>query len=313
MNESQDLHVVLGTGPLGQAVTNELLAREKSVRAVNRGGRADVPREAELVMWDLTVPEEARRAMDGASVVYACFSPPYHKWPELFPPLMRGFLKGLEATGARAVYADNLYMYGPVDGPLHEGLPHASRGPKGSVRGRMAELFLGANEVGRIRGTIARASDFYGPGVTLSALGERVFGNLLAGKAVETLGDPDQPHTYTFIEDFGRAMVTLGSTEESLGQVWHVPSAETLTTRELVKLVAKEAGADPRIKSLPRWLHGLLALRDPTLRELKETRYQFEAPFIVDHSRFQEAFGVQVTPHGEAVRSTIEWYRQRPS
>ncbi len=67
--------------------------------------------------------------MAGASVVYHAASAPYHRWPELLPPLMRGVLAGAAATGARIVYADNLYSYGPVDGTLTEGLPSRAMGP----------------------------------------------------------------------------------------------------------------------------------------------------------------------------------------
>ncbi len=313
MSQSEELHVVLGTGPLGRAVVGELLARGRKVRAVNRSGRADVTREVELVAGDLTVPEEARRAMAGAGVVYGCISPPYRKWPDLFPALMEGYLIGLEVSRAKGVFADNLYMYGPVDGPLHEGLPHAAQGPKGYVRGRVAEIFMGAHEADRIRGTIGRASDFFGPGVTLSAVGEGVFENILAGKSADLLGDPEQPHTYTYIGDFARALVTLGEEDRALGRVWHVPSAQTLTTRKFVELVAEGAQTEPGIRTLPRWLHTILAFWNPMLKELKETRYQFEAPFVVDHSRFAEAFGIDVTPHPEAIRKTLDWYRTRKS
>jgi nucleoside-diphosphate-sugar epimerase len=278
---------------------------------VNRSGGGDVPGGVELVAWDITLPEEARRAAEGAAVVYGCINAPYTEWPKLFPPLMEGLLTAADHSGARVVFADNLYMYGPVSGPLREDLPYDARGPKGYVRARMAERFLAAHEAGRIRGTIGRASDFFGPGVTLSAAGEQLFGNLLAGKPVDIIGDPDQPHTFTYLEDFGRALVTLGEEEEALGRAWHVPSAETLTIREFVALAAQEAGVEPKMRLLPGWLHPLLALVQPMLRELRETRDQFDRPFVVDHSAFQGAFGTEVTPHQEAVRATVAWYRKR--
>ena len=46
------------------------------------------------------------------------------------------------------------------------------------------------------------------------------------------LGDPDVPHTVTYIEDFGRALAgALGERDEALGEVWHVPNAEPVTMR----------------------------------------------------------------------------------
>lgn len=311
MNETGELNVVLGTGPVGLAVARELSARGRRVRMVNRSGRAEAPQGVEVVAADLTRPEEARRAGEAAAVIYGCMNAPYTEWPRLLPPLMEGFLTAADHAGARAVFADNLYMYGPVDGVLHEGLPYTARGPKGYVRARLAELFLAAHQAGRIRGTIGRASDFFGPGVTLSAAGEQLFGNLVAGRPAAIIGDPDQPHTFTFIRDFGGALVTLGERDEALGRAWHVPSAPTVTIRRFVEMAAEEAGVEPRIRLLPGWLHKALALFNPVLRELKETRYQFERPFVVDHSAFENAFGAQVTPHREALRETVAWHRGR--
>lgn len=304
--------MVIGTGQVGRSVISELLSRGETVRAVNRSGRSAVPPGVELAEWDITVPEEARRAVQGASVVYGCFNAPYTRWPEVFPPLMDGFIIGVEAAGARAVFADNLYMYGPPGGELHEGLPNAPAGPKGKVRLECAERFLAAHEAGRIRGAVGRASDLFGPGVVQSAAGERLFGALLQARPVDLLGDPSNPHTFTFVRDFARALVTLGEHEEAMGKVWHVPSAETLTIRGFVARAAEEAGVEARIRVLPRWIHAGLALFDPLMRELKETRYQFEEPWVVNHSRFEAAFGARITPHPEALQKTLEWFRRQP-
>ena len=44
---------------------------------------------------------------------------------------MRGIVAGAAASGARIVYADNLYAYGPVEGPLTEDLPSRATGSNG--------------------------------------------------------------------------------------------------------------------------------------------------------------------------------------
>ncbi len=49
------------------------------------------------------------------------------------------------------------------------------------------------------------------------------------------------------------------------------------------------------------------------MRELIEMMYQFEEPFVVEHSKFIEAFGDTSTPLTEAIRATIEWYRTEAS
>src|SRR6266508_1691804 len=62
---------------------------------------------------------------------------------------------------------------------------------------------------------------------------------LSRGASRHVLGDPDQLHTYTFIGDFGRALAVLGERDEALGEVWHVPSAPTMTTRQFIELIAE--------------------------------------------------------------------------
>ena len=42
---------------------------------------------------------------------------------------------------------------------------------------------------------------------------------------------------------------------------------------------------------------------------MRETTYQFRAPFVIDASKFQAAFGhLKPTPHGDAVQQTLAWY-----
>ena len=280
------------------------------MRAVSRSGRADLP-DVEVVAADVAEAVAVERACGGAAVVYHCANPPYAKWPELHPPLMESIIEGAAAAGARLVFGDNLYAYGPVDGPLTEDLPHRGTGPNGRTRARIAETLLSAHEAGRIRATIGRGSDFFGPHAHLSTVGDRVFARAIEGKPAQVLGDPDVPHTVTYIEDFARALVTLGEREEALGQVWHVPNPETLTMRRFVQRVFEAAGHPASLRAAPRWGIALAALFNPTLRAVKEQLYQSERPWVVVSSKFERAFGWDATPLPAAVSATVAWFRER--
>ena len=71
-------HVVLGAaGGTGSAVVRELAARGLRVRAVTRGGTTDTPEGVEQVAADVGTSEGARRASEGAAVVYHCAQPGY--------------------------------------------------------------------------------------------------------------------------------------------------------------------------------------------------------------------------------------------
>jgi uncharacterized protein YbjT (DUF2867 family) len=75
-------HVVLGAaGGTGSAVVGELATRGLPVRAVTRGGTADVPDGVEQLAADVGTAEGARRACEGAAVVYHCGSPATRSGP----------------------------------------------------------------------------------------------------------------------------------------------------------------------------------------------------------------------------------------
>jgi nucleoside-diphosphate-sugar epimerase len=316
---NSDLHVVFGTGPIGRAVIGELARRGQTVRAVNRRGQADVPPGVEVLKGDATDPASVRQLSAGAAVVYNCLNAPdYHKWPQQFPPLQAGMLAGVGASGAKLVVMDNLYMYGPTGGrPLTEDLPLNGHGGRGGTRSQMARDLFAAHQAGKVRVVVGRASDFFGPGALDSSAGARLFYPALAGKTIQWMGDPDVPHTFTYVPDIGRALVTLGEADDAYGQAWHIPSPPTVTPREFITRAAAEAGQPPKISALKKGmaraaLLPLLGLFVPPLRGYGEMLYEFDEPFIVDSSRFIRRFGDLSTPLDEAIRATVAWFKANP-
>ena len=247
-------------------------------------------------------------------MVYHCASPRYTQWPELFPALTSSILGAAVSSGAKLVFADNLYAYGPVDGLLREDLPAVARGRKGRTRVEMAAQLLGAHRDGRARVVIGRASDYYGPRGTGSTAGETVFGRILAGKKPQWTGRLDQPHTFHYLPDIARGLLVLADRQEADGQVWHLPAAGPLTAQQFFDMIAQAAGQPVPVRASVA-SPGLLAMAgifSPLLREMRETTYQFRAPFVIDASKFEAAFGhLEPTPHRDAVQRTVAWYRSR--
>ncbi len=309
-------HVVVGAGPVGLAVAEHLRERDADVAVVTRHVTDRLPEGAEHRRVDVTDESMAKAAFEDADVVYHCAQPPYDSWPDLFPDLTRAIVAGVESAGARLVVAENLYMYGDVDDRLTEDLPYAATGPKGRTRARCARMVLDAHDEGRIEATIGRASDFFGPRVRNSAVGEQVFGEAVDGNRAKVLGKPKFPHTYTYVPDFARALVLLGERDEALGEAWHVPNPETVSTRRFVELVYDAADIDPRLPRLVYLAGPLLTLGglvSSPLKEFGEQRYSFEAPYVVDDSKFRNAFGdaVTATPLETAIEETVAWYRDQ--
>jgi nucleoside-diphosphate-sugar epimerase len=306
------VNVIFGTGPLGLAVARSLASSGDQVRLVNRSGKADAPKGVQVVAADATDPAASRRACEGAEVVYHCATGAYGRWAEFLPPLMNGIIEGAAAANARLVYGDNLYGYGPVDGPLREDLPYRPIGPSTRARAEVATTLMNAHAAGKVRATIGRASDFYGPHVHQSKAGDLIFARALAGKPAQVVGDPDEPHTYSFIDDFAAGLVTLAQRDEALGQVWHIPNAETVTTRRFVEMVFAQAGRPARIRPAPKIAITLFALFSPSMAAVKETLYQSELPWVVDDSKFVRVFGGRPTPHERAIEQTLAWFKSTP-
>lgn len=162
----------------------------------------------------------------------------------------------LASKPVRLVYGDNLYMHGPVDGPIREDLPYRPIGPNACARAEVATMLMNAH-AGKVRATIGRASHFCGP---------------------------------TPIE------------------VWHVPSAETITTRRSIEMVFEQIQLPARVQAPPKLAITILALFIPAIRAVKETLYQSERPWVVDHSKYARMFGDRTTPNEQAIAETLSCF-----
>ena len=308
-------HVVLGTGAIGRAIAEELIKRGEAVRMVNRSGKMDeVPAGVEVVASDLYDPAKVKEVTRGAEVVYQSAQPHYYEWPEKFPPLQKSIIEGLTGSNAKLVIVENLYMYGEVNGkPITEAMPYNAHTRKGQVRAELSEAALAAHRAGKLRVTIGRGSDYFGPWGTDSSMGSVVFHRLLAGKAAQVGGSTTMPHTHTYIPDFGKALVILGERAEADGLAWHVPNdMPRVTQGEMIQMVAEAAGTTPKTQVAGKLVMSVLGLFVPELKETVEMLYEFEKPFVVDSSKFEKTFGMQATPLKDAIKTTVAWYKSHP-
>jgi len=302
--------VVFGTGQVGRALAERLLGQGLSVRVVSRHRPVDLAEDLDWRTADVTDALAATDAAKGASVVYQCLNAPYTQWPRAFPPLQRGVLAAAEGADALLVSLENVYGYGPTGGrPMTEDLPLSATTVKGRTRAAMTRDLQAAAEAGRVRTAIGRASDFFGPGVRESTLGERVFAKALAGERADFLGDTSLLHTYSYVADVAAGLATLGTDDRAVGEVWHLPGPETLSTRQVLDLLAAELGRPVAVRSIPKTLLRVLGLVNPMMRSLAEMSYEFEEPFVLDTTKYRSTFGDVGTPMAAAIGQTVAWYR----
>ncbi|MFN2318400.1 MAG: NAD-dependent epimerase/dehydratase family protein [Dermatophilaceae bacterium] len=302
-------YVVIGAGGVGRHAAQALSEWGHEVRVVSRQGTDPQIRGVSPHAADAADPAALARVARGASAIINAANPrSYHTWQRDWPPLAASLLATAEATGAGLVTVSNLYAYGRVSAPMTEETPIAPAGTKGEVRARMWADALAAHEAGRIRATELRASDYFGPGVgaRVSLLNEAVIARAATGRAVRfPLGDLDAPHSWSFVPDVGRFAALLATDERSWGRPWHVPTARPRSIRHVAADVADLVGRPaPAVSTYPRWLMSLARVA-PMVRELDETRHQFERPFVLDSSAATAGFGVQPTPWRAALATTI--------
>jgi nucleoside-diphosphate-sugar epimerase len=312
MTSGTDLHVIFGTGPVGCWTARALRQMGRRVRAVNRSGRRPhlMPPQVEMISADLSDATSAREAARGASVVYQALNPPYERWHQLFPGLQASALAAAQAENARYVSIENLYMY-DASRPISERSTVAPRSKKGVLRQRMAEQVTAAHENEKVRASALRSADYYGPGVTGSAMGELVFGRLVAGKTPQLLGSDKLPHSVAYIEDVGQAAAVLGTSDLVLGRAWIAPHAPAMTQGQMVDIARRVLGTEIRPRVITPLMARLAGLFSPVVREVAEMIYQFTEPFVVDSGRIERELGLSPTPILTGIERTVAWYRER--
>ena len=300
-------HVVLGAGPVGRAVVQSLVSRQIDVTVVSRSG-TEVP-GARSIAASVLDTDRLKEVIAGAEAVYQASQPEYHRWPEEFPVMQDSIVRAVRGSDAVLVAVENLYGYGPVKGSMSESLPLVATGRKGKVRSDMWRALEAESKAERLKVTAGRGSDFFGPFAEGSAVGDRFFPPLIAGKKVGVMGNPDALHTYTYVKDFGEALVRLALDERSLGRAWHVPNAPAVSNQKFLEMAAAIAGVQPKSKTLGLAMMKTVGLFIPAVRELPEVLYEFEEDFVVDDSDYASTFGDHATALDQSLSETIEWWR----
>ncbi len=310
-----EMHVVLGAnGALGSAIVHRLADQGKTTRGVVRS-RDQVaqllPPSVGIAVGDAADPASLRAACRGATVVYHCVNVPYQRWESLMPQATENVLAAAREARAGLVFPGNVYGYGRFQKlPATEDHPLAAASRKGRLRNALEAKVMEAHRSGEVSAVIPRFPDFYGPNVT-NRLMAPIFRAALDGGNARWIGKLDVPHDLVYIDDAARACILLGSTEAAQGQVWHVPGAGPLTGRQFLRMVFEAAGTPPRISTLSGWTMRFFALFNVDAREMGELLYEFEEPLILDGGKFARAFpSFWYTPHTEAIRRTLEWFRQ---
>jgi nucleoside-diphosphate-sugar epimerase len=307
---------VFGFGAVGRETAGLLAKRGDAVRIVQRERPTHLPDGCTFQAADSLDRDAAIGACAGVDTVVCAVGLKYRStvFERDWPRVMANLIDGCAASGARLIFADNLYMYGPQTSALKEDMPLTSFGRKPKARAHATRLWQEAHAAGKLRATAVRAADFYGPDVATSVISAYGVARLVAGQPALVPTSPDHPHDFTFVPDFARALLSLvDAPDDAYGQAWHVPNAPTRTLRDVLTLAAKIIGVAPRISVLPSLLLPLIGLFSKDVGQLAEMRFQWDRPYVIDASKFAARFWSDPTPFDDGLRETVAFYRRSAS
>lgn len=302
----QDI-VIFGYGPVGRATAARLMSQARAVRIAQRHRPVDLPPGIGYTQADAMDEASVLRAAQGAAQIVIALGFPYEAklWRAAWPQAMANFLTAAAREKARVVFVDNLYMYGPQRAPLVETMPLTDHGAKPALRAALTRQWQAAT--GKVLFAALRASDFYGPGTINAHLGEFAFAALARGKVPMLLDPPDIPHDFAYVPDFARGVVALlDAPDDAFGQAWHLPNAPTQTPRALLQQAADIMGVRLRLRALQFFAVDTLGLFVPAVRELKEMRFQWDRPYLVDATRYANRFSFTPTPFADGLAATLQ-------
>lgn len=306
---TNELHVVLGAGQVGPLLAALLAASGRRVRMVSRTRPRREP--APGVTWlsaDLSHEAGARAAIQDASVVYHCANPMrYDQWELLLPPINRAVAAAMSGSGARLVVLDNLYMYGAAPGGvIGDDTPERPQSRKGALRARLSEAWFNAQARGEFQVSIGRAPDFFGADSGRSATFHPFFfRQLLRGRFVPVLGDPDPAHAHVYMPDTAQSLFLLGTQPHVRERPWILPATWNGSVRALIELFGQAAGRNVRPVSVPSWAWHTASMFNAEASGVPEMLHQWRAPLRIDDSMFRKTFGQEPTAIERAVRETF--------
>ncbi|WP_426227834.1 NAD-dependent epimerase/dehydratase family protein [Pseudarthrobacter sp. DSP2-3-2b1] len=306
MNE---VHVVTGAGPVGWTVAGQLAEEGKDVRVLTRSGSGPEHPRVERLRADVRDPAQVRNALAGAAAVYHCTHGSSYSakaWQAELPLAEQTVLAAAGAAGAVVVFPESLYSYSTPESRMTEAGPRNAPGGKRGVRTRLLET----RAASATKTVSMVSSDFFGPRVRGAHAGERLVPAVLAGRKVWVVGSADLPHSFTYVPDLAAAMIHAARTPTLWNRVWHAPTGPAVTQRQLATAFTDAAGVRaPRIGTMPGWAFRATGVFSQDVRELAETLYQFEKPFVMDSAESQAALGLRPTPLADATAATVAWWR----
>lgn len=304
-----ELHTVFGaSGALGSAIVHHLHAEGLPIRAVSRDVEraADVlPDGIDIMQCDATDGSSVMAAAHEATAIYNCMYV-----GDQMKAVTGNLLTAARETGATLVNPSNALVYGPLqEVPASEEHPQQPTSRRGVMRKEIDDMLLEAHDKGEIQVVIPRLTTFYGAHVAGTFIAG-VFEAAKLDRKAMWFSRLDQPHNLIYLPDAAAACVLLATNDSAYGQAWHVPGAGPMTGGEFITKVFQAFGRPPKMITRGKTFFQLAGIVAPRVLDMVEVMYQFEQPFVLDGTKFTDAYtNFEYTPHDIGIDDTVEWYK----
>lgn len=299
-------------GAIGRSIATALSAEGQPYRVVGRNKASLIETFgtdplAEIVAWDPNAAASVVAAANGVETLIYLVGVDYTRF-ELHPLLMRKTLAGAIAAGVKnIILIGTVYPYGAAQtDPVTEDHPRQPHTFKGRMRKEQEDLLMQAHKEGKIKATVLRLPDFYGPGVTASLLHGAVQAAVQGGTA-DMVGPIDRPHQFVFVPDVGPILVKLTTTPAAFGKIWHLAGVGVTTQRKLVGEMERQTGKRVKLRVVGKTMLRLIGMFKPFMREMVEMHYLMTDPVILDDTALQKLIGpIKKTSYAEGIRQSLE-------
>lgn len=305
------MQTILGAGgAIGTELAHSLGDFTNHVRLVSRNPKAVNPSD-EPFKADLTDREATSKAVKGSDIVYLTAGLKYdtETWRQQWPVIVNNTIAACSEHHAKLLFFDNIYLYSSDTlNPITEVNTIDPPSQKGLIRAQLAQMIWDAHKDGKVEAVIARAADFYGPGLrdNTSVLIETVFKPLSKNKRAFWLGNAKYKHSFTYTPDAGKATALLGNTPSAYGQEWHVPTSPNPPTgKEWIEQIARELSTSPSYFNSSSLIIRALGLFNPIMRESVEMMYQYSQDYVFSSRKFEQAFKMSPTPYETGIKEVV--------
>lgn len=298
--------VIGATGGVGGALADRLLQDGWQVRALNRdpeGARQRSGRKLDWVKGDAMVEADVVAAAQGCAIIVHGANPPgYRNWAGLQMPMLNSTIAAAKATGARILFPGTVYNYGPDAFPrIDERSPQHPKTRKGAIRVRMEQALREAG----VPVLIVRCGDFFGPKPGNNWLSQGIVKPGRPARSIMYPGPMAVAHTWAYLPDVAETFVRLLKTDLGPFEVFQMRGQE-IDGRQLVAGLEAAVGHKVKVNALPWFALALAAPFNESLREMREMRYLWNEPVLLDDTRLVTVLGSEPrTPLAQALRAAL--------